>query len=392
MLRKGLIAKKILVSSRGKQIRRTYWVKPFQLPQNKENKPSFENKTTTSDYIPQLDKRPSLVSEKQVVSHVKPVRILFDSTPLQQGSHPQETLLINEENLKKQAKIIHQAFGGNGLGVDRIVSVKASEDPELLEGSVGYYRRVERVVAIEQKFVNELHQAAKQDHPTTDNEELVVSTILHESLHAATGKGQLVVYEGIQRTHRPYAAIEEGTTEILTQFYQPGYQKALLGGDAKPENTSFLFTAKYQRDSEARDVFVDERSTYQNEVTQFARVACFLEKLDVTTPTKSVEVVRAATYHAGEIKKRTLSQGNVYRYLGEKAIGVFGLPSAATGLSRAQLTRYKELKEKAVQEASQKLQSFMQADRYERGSIDLQYDMQEIAFDLQKQIKEEGLL
>jgi hypothetical protein len=146
------------------------------------------------------------------------------------------------------------------------------------------------------------------------------------------------------------------------------------------EDLYFAYTGKTSQTSEARDIFVAPEATYRDECSQFARVACLLEKLDVSTPTRPEEVVKATAYHAGEVKKQPMRFGGAYKYLGTKALEVFDIKATPPAhLTRPARAAWEADYNAIFLKTRDALQSFMIADRMARGSADLQEELVGIA-------------
>ena len=416
MDKSGLVAQKIR-DSRG--YTRTYWVKGtgalLRLAKAKAANPKqvLPRTTLTPSPLPHNQTTTSEVSRalfkhKTVGPHVVPTKVDFpQNQKLRPSGDPSKTVVENEAALRAHSEALRQAYGGTGGGVEKILVVRHGEDDDLHEDSAAFYRKAERLVAIEASFAKDIGEAALRGNLNSlqDVEAFALNTYLHESLHASTGRGQLALYEPASAEKRPYAAAEEATTEILTMYHSPGFQQALLAGQAKAptqrpkaevpdgvsemshrmsqgvtEDLAFAYTSKKSASSDERDIFVTPEATYRDECTQFARVACMLEKLDVSTPTRPEEVVKAAAYHAGEIKKQPMRHGGAYKYLSSKALEVFDIPSTPPAhLSGPARSAWEADYKATLIKTRGALQSFMIADRTKKGSADLQDEMVGIA-------------
>ena len=421
--RAGLTAKKIK-DARGHM--RTYWVKAQQDTKQTQLKRLAAAKATTHPMATEAPPPPqakpaghpvvatleahkyALVPPNEVFNqtkcgpHVQPIKIDFPQDKKLYVSPSKyarpEDVMLDAENvarLRAHADVVKDAYGGSGAGVGQINVRSDMNDLHLATSPncAAYYDEKTKIFVMRDTFATMVGQAAKMDNTNqlTDNQTFGVNAILHETMHSATGAGQLSLYEGTKNPHHPYTAVEEATTELLAAYHLPGFAAALLPGTPKSAGMGGYNNARadnafkpgaltddalgYTRPltfstPKDRDVFTASYLAYPDFCTQFTRVACVIERLDVSGRggppyIDRAEITKAAAYHAGELKKaRIFPDGGPYRKLSTAVMKTFGVDNEPPSHIKGNTKKEDEFEEDVFflrKKMSEELQRFMQA-------------------------------
>lgn len=387
MPRPGLIAVKKLIKTKKGAARRTYWVRAHQdggavHPGFKKKLEPLVKETTQKEIVPEPKKiflaQPNeafsrastdVTPSKVDFSKVEPLKAVTVRGEFFAGSFLADSRPSGAFHNSKQILEISSAFQKAIGSPDSIGVMFISTAPKGVgkkEGWAAYYNAKQMRIVVSDETLKGLQEASKmkgvKKYFVSKSEAVDVQTLGHEALHATSSLDAVTVkYESVSVKSRPYAAVEEATTEILSRYHNPSIVRALYGGrKVVGEGDVIKDVDEYVFITDGGRVLTRQILAYDTWVSQFGRVASALEGLD---PKKAsgAELTKAAAYHAEKIKSQK-SSDDAYEYIAETLLARVGVqkdpPSYVTDPS--EIAQYKAEYGASKQLISSRAKDFMQ--------------------------------
>lgn len=272
-----------------------------------------------------------------------PVKFQRRKRPLGSSDEVAAYFHKNQPEFKKATDAVMR-ITGTGHGAETVVV-----GPTLRPDWIAQYDPGNREIRFLPHIGRHLAAALSTGKIATREQAEAVETMLHELMHAASNPRRQNRFADGSDMGRD---MEESTTEILAQHYNRSFATKVLGlkiepGGESPWGGRAMFAARG-----GREVVMATPMSYPQEVTGFARMVTFVDKLDLDKMTSEQFDAHVAG-RALQAKRRPGLQGDNFRF------GMFVRPLLDRYEVRADHPRYAEITRRLTELVAEALQRGM---------------------------------